>query len=167
MSIFELNPSCLVLSSGGDNTKTTTMANQNEYYQLLFPVMDVNSQEFGNGISYDSTNNAFKFTQTGVFLMQCLFTLQGGSNDVYEMRMYNDDTSERISYTFMEFSTKGTNYWEVQNMFLLKNEGRSVTGNNSGILTYNNTYKFEIQRTENASGNITIYNMNVIIYKIA
>ena len=62
MSVFELNPSCLVLSSGGDNTKTTTMSNQNEYYQLLFPVMDVNSQEFGNGISYDSTNSADRWT---------------------------------------------------------------------------------------------------------
>jgi hypothetical protein len=165
MSVFELNPSCLTLSSGGDNTKTTTMTNEDEWYQLEFPTMTVNTQQFGNAISYDSTNYALKFTQKGFFLVQFLFTLQGGSNDVYQIRLYNNDTSERLSYTLMEFSTKGTNYWEVQNMFLLNNEGRTIT--DSSFLTYNNDYKFEIQRTENASGNMTIYNMNVIIYKIA
>ena len=167
MSEFEYNPSCLLLGSGGTNTKTTGMANQGEYYTLEFPDFATKQIPFGNGVSYDQVNNPnnFQFSQKGVFLVQTMFTLQGGANDEYKLRLYNNKTQKELDYTEIYFSTKGTNYWEVQNMFLLYNDGSLK--DNSAFLSYNITYSYQIQRVINAVGNITINNMNVIIYKIA
>tara|TARA_R100000655_G_scaffold87513_2_gene127696 strand:- start:336 stop:800 length:465 start_codon:yes stop_codon:yes gene_type:complete len=124
-----------------DTDSDTTFSSTDTYTDLIMNI----DNAFGTDttISYSNADNEIKANSIGIYLVQSRLSVSGGANAEYTMQMTLDDVS--IDYSEMTFTTKGSNLWEVQNLFLvelnlnpagrsvrkLKNEIKCTTGTNT------------------------------------
>ena len=165
MSEFNNYPS--YLQAGDLASETTTIDATETYYNLNLGVANSLTSK-GTGIKYKSgLSGSINLNMKGIYVFQFMFSFTGGTNKVYQF-ILNSSARGYIEHTRRQFSTKGSDMWEVQFMFLINNDFKplpSGAGNMQGATTCNEIYSPLIQNKSNAD-NITIANGNILIYKI-
>ena len=73
--------------------------------------------QVANNLSYNS--GVIEFTGNGIYMIQYVNTFGGGVDDSFSIRFFNLTLNEEVSGSVLSFTTKGTAYWEVQNMMLV------------------------------------------------
>ena len=138
-----------------DTDSATTFSSTDTYTDLIMNI----DNAFGTDttISYSNTDNEIKANSIGIYLVQSRLSVSGGANAEYTMQMTLDDVS--IDYSEMTFTTKGSNLWEVQNLFLVELNLNPLT--DSSIRTLKN----EIKCTS-GTNTLTLKNASFVLIRI-
>tara|TARA_R110000803_G_C11976555_1_gene320217 strand:+ start:1951 stop:2433 length:483 start_codon:yes stop_codon:yes gene_type:complete len=112
-----------------------------------------------NNLSYDS--GIINFTGNGVYIIQYVNTFGGGVDDSFSIRFFNLTLNEEVAGSVLSFTTKGTAYWEVQNMMLV-NLSTAYTGSFGKT-----THQIVMQARNNIdTSNLKIKSSSLVVIKI-
>lgn len=141
-----------------DSATTTNFLVANTYKDIDLTGLNTYKE---NNISFNSTKDNFVTQNTGVFLVQFRATWRGGSNDVYTMQMTLNGGA--VNKSQVQYSTKGSNFWEVQNLFIVNAPLHSI--DDQGYGTSKNTFAFQV-KNNNDTTSAYLENLSLVIFKI-
>ena len=115
-----------------------------------------------NNVSYTNSSSKIEFDTAGVYLIQLRCTFRGQVTDIYGLK-FVDHNDVDIPDSEINFSTKGTNDWEVQNQMIIDFNSYNIDENGFGSTNF--SIKAMVKnRADTSSLNVT--NASLVVVKI-
>jgi hypothetical protein len=132
--IGDFNDRRIVFGNWYSNIDTETIfSTPNEWIDLSISFSDT---DLVNNVSYTNDTSKIEFDTAGTYLIQLRCTYSGGINEEYSLKFVNHNDQD-IPNSQINFSTKGTDMWEVQNEMIIDFKPYNIDDNGFGSTKFN------------------------------
>lgn len=158
--IGDFNDRRIVFGNWYSNTIWNTEFSLADVWTDLYIVFS--DTDLVNNISYTNATSKIEFDTSGTYLVQLRCTFSGGTNGQYSLK-FVDQNSNDIPNSQVNFSTKGTNMWEVQNQMIIDFKPYNIDKNGFGSTNFS-LKAMVLNRT--ATNSLASMNASLVVVKI-